>query len=90
MTASLSFARAGDKQNSPQFEDHLGRLLEERDRIGLTEAIRQVDALMITVEAQPLGRPCRRVCVMTLYHYLVTLESESALHPHPAHRHGRA
>ena len=35
MTRSLGFARYGDKQNSPFFEDFLGKLLEERDRIGL-------------------------------------------------------
>lgn len=50
MTPSLSFSRAGDKKNSPEFEDYLGRLLEERDRIGLTDCVRQIDALMITVE----------------------------------------
>ena len=37
MTPSLNFSRAGDKKNSPEFEDYLGRLLEERDRIGLTD-----------------------------------------------------
>lgn len=46
-TPSLAFARAGDKQNSAAFEDYLGQLLEERDRSGLTEAIRQIDALIV-------------------------------------------
>ncbi len=46
MTASMGFPRYGDKQNSPAFEDYPGKLLEERDRIGLTDCIRQIDALI--------------------------------------------
>ncbi|MFZ0105951.1 MAG: hypothetical protein WAK92_03735, partial [Thiobacillus sp.] len=77
MTASLSFPRTGDKQNSPQFEDYLGRLLDERDRLGLTDAIRQIDALMITVEPSHSVAYVAELCVMTPYHYLVTLETEA-------------
>ena len=77
MTASLSFPRVGDKQNSSQFEDYLGQLLDERDRIGLTEAIRQIDALMITVEPSHSVAYVAELCVMTPYHYLVTLETEA-------------
>jgi len=77
MTPSLSFSRAGDKKNSPEFEDYLGGLLEERDRIGLTDCIRQIDALMITVEPSHAVAYVAELCVMTPYHYLVTLESES-------------
>jgi hypothetical protein len=69
--------RHGDKQNSPQFEDHLGRLLDERDRLGLTDCIRQIDSLMITVEPGHSVAYVAELCVMTPYHYLVTLESES-------------
>lgn len=79
MTPSLAFPRFGDKQNSAAFEDYLGRLLEERDRIGLTDAIRQIDALMITVEPSHSVAYVAELCVMTPYHYLVTLESESLL-----------
>ena len=79
MTRSLGFARYGDKQNSPFFEDFLGRLLEERDRIGLSDAIRQIDALMITVEPGNSLAYVGEICLMTPYHYLVTLESESHL-----------
>lgn len=77
MTPSLSFTRAGDKQNSPEFEDYLGRLLEERDRIGLTDCIHQIDALMITVEPGHSLAYVAELCVMTPYHYLVTLETET-------------
>jgi len=77
MTPSLNFSRAGDKKNSPEFEDYLGRLLEERDRIGLTDCIHQIDALMITVEPSHSLAYVAELCVMTPYHYLVTLESES-------------
>ena len=47
---SLEFTRYGDKKNSDFFEEYLVQLLEERDRSGLTSEIRQIDALMITVE----------------------------------------
>lgn len=77
MTQSLGFPRYGDKQNSPFFEDFLGRLLDERDRVGLTDAIRQIDALMITVEPGNSQAYVGELCLMTPYHYLVTLESES-------------
>ncbi len=50
MLPSLDFPRYGDKKNSDFFEEYLVLLLEERDRSGLTSAIRQIDTLMITVE----------------------------------------
>ncbi len=74
---SLAFQRYGDKTNSPFFEDFLGKLLEERDRTGLTAAIRQIDALMITVEPGNSLAYVGELCLMTPYHYLVTLESET-------------
>jgi hypothetical protein len=73
---SLDFPRYGDKQNSAFFEDFLVRLLEERDRVGLSEMIRQIDALMITVEPANSLAYVGELCLMTPYHYLVTLESE--------------
>lgn len=76
MTASLRFPRYGDKANSTFFEDYLIKLLEERDRIGLTEAIRQIDALMITVEPGNSLAYVGELCLMTPYDYLVTLESQ--------------
>lgn len=77
MSLSLDFPRYGDKKNSPFFEEFLVSLLEERDRAGLTQAIRQIDALMITVEPGNSLAYIRELCLMTPYHYLVTLESES-------------
>ena len=61
MTDSLSFARQGDKQNSNFFEEYLVRLLEERDRSGLTDMIHEIDAIMITVDTAVLGRRERDV-----------------------------
>jgi hypothetical protein len=81
MTRSLDFPRYGDKQNSAFFEDYLGKLLEERDRVGLSDMIRQIDALMITVEPGHSVDYVGELCLMTPYHYLVTLESE-AHHTH--------
>ncbi|MDR3394629.1 MAG: hypothetical protein P4L70_06475 [Parasulfuritortus sp.] len=76
MSASLNFPRYGDKLNSPFFEEFLIKLLEERDRVGLTEAVRQIDALMITVEPGNSLAYIGELCLMTPYHYLVTLESQ--------------
>ena len=47
---SLIYPIQGDKYNSSWFNEYLIKLLEDRDRIGLTDMIRQVDALIINVE----------------------------------------
>jgi hypothetical protein len=73
---SLGFSRHGDKENSPFFEEYLQRLLEERDRTGLTNMIHEIDALMITVDPDHSIQYIAEMCLMTPYHYLVTLESE--------------
>lgn len=74
---SLGFPRHGDKQNSAFFEEYLTRLLEERDRLGLTQMIHEIDALMITVDPGHAIKYIAELALMTPYHYLVTLESES-------------
>ena len=74
---SLQFDRHGDKENSPFFEEYLQRLLEERDQLGLTEMVHEIDALMITVDPDHSISYIAELCLMTPYHYLVTLESES-------------
>ncbi|HEY0563655.1 MAG TPA: hypothetical protein VGD04_10030 [Methylophilus sp.] len=74
---SLQFTRHGDKENSAFFEEYLQRLLEERDQLGLTEMIHEIDALMITVDPDHSIQYIAELCLMTSYHYLVTLESES-------------
>lgn len=77
MMNSLQFTRHGDKENSAFFEEYLQRLLEERDQLGLTEMIHEIDALMITVDPDHSIQYIAELCLMTSYHYLVTLESES-------------
>ena len=77
MTQSLSFARHGDKRNSDFFNEYLVKLLEERDRSGLTGNIHEIDAMMITVDPGHSIRYIAELALMTPYHYLVTLESES-------------
>lgn len=74
--SSLDFPRHGDKANSPFFEEFLVKLLEQRDRIGLTELIHQVDAMMIAVEPGHSVPYVGELCLMTPYHYLATIESE--------------
>lgn len=74
---SLDFPRQGDKQNSPFFEEYLTRLLRERDELGLTGMIREIDAMMITVDPGHSVQYIAELALMTPYHYLVTLESES-------------
>jgi hypothetical protein len=77
MTNSLIHPKQGDKANSPWFEEFLARLLEDRDRIGLTDMIREIDAMMITVEPGCSVAYVSELALMTPYHYLVTLESET-------------
>ncbi|MBL8506090.1 MAG: hypothetical protein JNJ51_07015, partial [Methylobacillus glycogenes] len=74
---SLHFARHGDKENSAFFEEYLLKLLEERDALGLTAMVHEIDALMITVDPGHSIKYVGELCFMTSYHYLVTLESES-------------
>ena len=77
MTNSLGFPRHGDKQNSEFFETFIQRLLEDRDRVGLTDMIHEIEALMITVDPGHSIDYVAELALMTPYHYLVTLESES-------------
>jgi len=76
MAHSLSFARHGDKLNSVFFDEYLVKLLEERDRCGLTDNIHEIDAIMITVDPGHSIRYIAELALMTPYHYLETLESE--------------
>ena len=77
MTNSMGFPRHGDKQNSPFFEDYLGRLLDERDHIGLTDMIHEIDAIMITVDPGHSIEYIAELALMTPYHYLTSLESDT-------------
>ena len=72
---STGRARNGDKKNSDFFETYLPRVLEERDRCGLTEMIGRIEAMMITVEPGNSIAYIGELALMTPYHYLVTLDS---------------
>ncbi|MGA7748923.1 MAG: hypothetical protein WCA63_02125 [Gallionella sp.] len=72
---STGLPRNGDKLNSDFFETYLPRLLEERDRCGLTGMIGGIEALMITVEPGNSIEYIAELALMTPYHYLVTLDS---------------
>ncbi len=76
MLCSTNKPRFGDKQNSPFFEEYLFRLLEERDRSGLTDMIGGIEALMISVEPGNSVEYITELALMTQYQYLVTLDSE--------------
>lgn len=76
MLYSTNMPRFGDKQNSDFFETYLQRLLEERDRSGLTELIGGIEALMISVEPGNSVEYIAELTLMTPYEYLVTLNSE--------------
>lgn len=76
-TPSAKFPRHGDKENSEFFNEYLGHLLDERDRVGLTDMIREIDVLMMTVEPGCSAAYVGELCLMTPYNYLVTLESET-------------
>jgi hypothetical protein len=77
MSQSLAFERKGDKQNSEFFTEYLVKLLEERDSIGLTDMIHEIDAIMITVDPGHSVRYIAELALMSPYEYLVTLESEN-------------
>ncbi|MGD8567958.1 MAG: hypothetical protein PVJ39_07710 [Gammaproteobacteria bacterium] len=77
LSNSINFHRCGDKQNSDFFEQYLVKLLEERDRVGLTELIGEMDAIMMTVDPGHSIDYVAELALMTPYHYLVTLESET-------------
>lgn len=79
MIRSTSMPRFGDKKNSDFFEEYLLRLLEERDRSGLTEMIGGIEALMISVEPGNSVEYIAELALMTPYQYLVTLDSEKHL-----------
>jgi hypothetical protein len=74
---SLSFPVHGDKENSSCFNEYLVKLLEERDSLGLSSLIQQIDAMMLTVDPGKSIEYIEELCLMSPYHYLVTLESES-------------
>ena len=76
MICSTNLPRFGDKQNSAFFEEYLQRLLEERDRSGLTEMIGGIEALMISVEPGNSVEYIAELTLMTPYQYLVTLDSD--------------
>lgn len=76
MLCSTNLPRFGDKQNSAFFEEYLQRLLEERDRSGLTEMIGGIEALMISVEPGNSVEYIAELALMTPYQYLVTLDSD--------------
>ena len=75
MLSSVDKPRFGDKKNSDFFETYLPRLLEERDRSGLTEMIGGIEALMISVEPGNSIEYIAELALMTPYQYLVTLDS---------------
>lgn len=74
---SLSFPVQGDKQNSSFFNEYLVKLLEERDSLGLSSMIQEIDAMMLTVDPGRSIEYIGELCLMSPYEYLVTLESES-------------
>ncbi|MFA5983383.1 MAG: hypothetical protein WC782_05155 [Methylococcaceae bacterium] len=77
MTVSLSFPVNGDKYNSSFFDEYLGKLLEERDSLGLTELIQEIDAMMLTVDPGKSIEYIAEICLMSPYRYIETYESES-------------
>ena len=56
--------------------DNLIRLLEERDQLGLTDMIHEINALVISVDPKHSIKYIAELALMTPHHYLVTLECE--------------
>ena len=76
MFCSTNMPRFGDKKNSDFFEEYVYRLLNERDKSGLTDMIGGIEALMISVEPGNSVEYITELALMTPYEYLVTLDSE--------------
>ena len=74
---SLSFPVQGDKENSSFFNEYLSILLEERDALGLSDMIHDIDAMMLAVDPGKAIEYINELCLMSPYHYRFTLESES-------------
>jgi len=74
---SLSFPVQGDKENSSFFNEYLNKLLEERDSLGLSDMIHEIEAMILIVDPGKSIEYIEELCLMSPYHYLVTLESES-------------
>lgn len=77
VTPSLSFPRHGDKINSDFFNEYLIRLMEDRDSLGLSEMIFEIEAMMITVEPGRAVEYIAEICLMSPYIYVESLESQS-------------
>jgi len=63
--SSLSFPRYGDKENSGFFYDYLAKLLEERDRSGLSTMIYEIDAIILAVDPGCSVKYIGELCLMT-------------------------
>jgi len=74
---SLSMPVYEDKKNSAFFDEYRHKLLEERDSLGLTDAIQEIDAMMLTVDPGKSIEYIAELSLMSAYHYLYTLESDS-------------
>lgn len=68
--------RQGNKLNSDFFEEYLVRLTDERDRLGLTDMIAGIEAILMTVDPGHSVPYIAELSLTTGYHYLVSLESE--------------
>jgi len=77
ISPSLSLPAHGDKKNSSFFDEYLVKLLEERDSQGLTDAIQEIDAMMLTVEPGKSIEYIAELSLMSAYNYQYSLESDS-------------
>jgi len=75
--SSLSLPIYEDKKNSAFFYEYRHKLLEERDSLGLTESIHEIDAMMLTVDPGKSIEYIAELSLMSAYCYLYTLESDS-------------
>lgn len=76
-TSSLSYPIHGDHLQSAFFNEYLHRLLEERDELGLSDKIFEIDAMMLTVEPGNAIEYIGELCLMSSYYYVHTQESAS-------------
>ncbi len=74
MLPGQPFKRFGDKVNSDFFEEYLLKIYKERDKLGLSENIGVIEAVMVEVDSMAVRNYICELHVMTPYTYVRSFE----------------
>ncbi len=70
------YERSGDKINSNYFEEYLLKIYETRDKMGLTQNLRYIEAVMVEVDPEAVKKYICELLIMTPYEYVRSFEDE--------------